>query len=200
MPTTRARPCSVTPAIPSARASVQADATISAVLSARRFATEFAIVSRSDRQRPVGQRRGGGRPPGHRRPPSPAGHPQGEPLDPAGPGGRRRDQPSALRLGEQFPVPAVHQSASHVDRYHLSPPWRVPIVDRRLTYRRSEGKSISTIRGIFSSGPRPRRPGTPHDKVTTHVGGKGGPAGIRRTALAAGAAALPAGASACPHK
>src|SRR5580658_2393776 len=136
IPTTRARPCSVTPAIPSARASAQADATISAVFSARRFATEFAIVSRSDRQRPVCPRREGGRPPGHRRPPSPAGQLRGEPLDRAGPGGHRRDQPAALRLGEQFLVPAVRQPASHVDRYHLGPPWRVPIADRRLSYRR----------------------------------------------------------------
>src|SRR5580693_2392714 len=102
MPTTRARPCSVTPAIPSARASAQADATISAVFSVRRFATEFAIVSRSDRQRTVCPRR--------------------EPLDRAGPGVHRRDQPAALRLGGQFLVPAVRQPASHVDRYHLAPP------------------------------------------------------------------------------
>src|ERR1700722_7053860 len=111
IPTTRARPCSVTPAIPSARASAQAAATISAVFSARRLATEFAIVSRSGRQRPVCPQREGGRPPAHRRSPSPAGHPQGgpqgEPLGSAGPGGHRRDQPAALRLGQPVRVPAV---------------------------------------------------------------------------------------------
>jgi hypothetical protein len=53
IPTARARPCSDTPAIPSSWASVQAHATIPAIFSSRRFATESAMASRSDRRRPV---------------------------------------------------------------------------------------------------------------------------------------------------
>ena len=49
---------------------------------------------------------------GHRRASSPAGYPEGEPLERAGPGGQCRDQPVTFRLSEQLLVPAVCQSAS----------------------------------------------------------------------------------------
>src|ERR1039457_4641857 len=154
----RSRACSDTPAIPCSRASVQAHATIPAILASRRFATEPAITDRSDCRRLVRRRHHRRTSRHHHRPPTPAGNPEGEPLEQAGFRGQRREQPTTVRLPEQLPMPTVSQGAGHVDRCYLILPHAslsligiYPIADRqsRISFARPG-------RGGF------------HDEITTH--------------------------------